>query len=263
MGAKVVCYREAWWVRTHFAGTKKKEKKVGPTKADKRRAEKIAKKINGALALGTFKPDAETSKALPCDAELRRWHTTYSPTFSHSFERESHPRSSAIWCRTSARKISGEIGDEELLGFARAKLDAGQRRRMIGTTLSVLRRMLSLAHRKGSMARNPALRLSEIMRHVGRRAATEVRQAEAWTREEAAALLSLAREHEARLAPILHFLFATGARRGEALGLKWEDVDFSRGRIAIRRAPVAGEWTPPKSGKARSVAMPPALASEL
>jgi integrase len=101
------------------------------------------------------------------------------------------------------------------------------------------------------------------MRRVDRRAAAEVRQADAWTRDEVGTLLAVAREHDPRFAPLLHLLLATGARRGQGLGLKWEDVDFARGRIAIRRAVVAGEWTTPKSGKARSVAMPAALASEL
>lgn len=62
---------------------------------------------------------------------------------------------------------------------------------------------------------------------------------------------------------MLHFLVATVACRGEALGLKWEDVDFTGGRVAIRRAVARGAWTAPKSGEARSVAMPPTLASEL
>ena len=63
-------------------------------------------------------------------------------------------------------------------------------------------------------------------------------------------LLAVAREHDPRFAPLVHFLFATGARRGEALGLKWEDVDFDRGRIVIRRAYVVGQLTTPKNGKA-------------
>jgi integrase len=127
----------------------------------------------------------------------------------------------------------------------------------------VLRRVLSLAHRRGEISRNPALRLGEIMRPVDHRATAEVRQAEAWTWDEVATLLAVAREYDSRFAPLPHFLLGTGARRGEALGLKWEDADFARGPITIRRAVVAGEWTTPKSGKARSVAMPAALASEL
>ncbi len=39
------------------------------------------------------------------------------------------------------------------------------------------------------------------------------------------------------------------------LGLKWEDVDFERRQIHIRRAYVKGQMTSPKSGRGRRVAM--------
>ena len=73
MAAKVVWYREAWWVRTRWGGNKKRDRRAGTTMADKRRAEKIAEQINARLALGTFEPNGEREKSLPCDAELRRW----------------------------------------------------------------------------------------------------------------------------------------------------------------------------------------------
>jgi hypothetical protein len=57
------------------------------------------------------------------------------------------------------------------------------------------------------------------------------------------------------------FLIQTGARRGEALALKWEDVDFDRGRIRIRRSWSKGHLSTPKNG--RGVAIPPGLASIL
>ncbi len=101
------------------------------------------------------------------------------------------------------------------------------------------------------------------MRRVDRRETTEVKEAEAWTREEVEKLLAAARKYEPRFAPILLFLVSTGARRGEALGLKWGDVDFDRGRILIRRAISHGALTTPKSGKGRAVAMPQGLAEAL
>ena len=68
---------------------------------------------------------------------------------------------------------------------------------------------------------------------------------------------------EPRFHPALLFLLSTGARRGEALGLKWSDVDFDRSRLHIRRAIVRGEETTPKNGRGRTVAMSPGLASTL
>ena len=65
MAAKVVWYREAWWVRTRWSGNKKKDRRIGPTKAHKRDAEAIARKINAALALGSFGEKAESEKPLP------------------------------------------------------------------------------------------------------------------------------------------------------------------------------------------------------
>ncbi len=51
---------------------------------------------------------------------------------------------------------------------------------------------------------------------------------------------TLLREVQARFAPLLRFLLSTGARRSEALGLQWRDVDLERGRITIRRALTKG-----------------------
>ena len=71
MAAKVKWERGAWWVFTHYEG-KRKKRRVGPTKAHQRDAEEIARKINAALALGTFAPNAVTAKPLPAsDAPIR------------------------------------------------------------------------------------------------------------------------------------------------------------------------------------------------
>ena len=67
----------------------------------------------------------------------------------------------------------------------------------------------------------------------------------------------MAKEHEPSFYPALLFLLSSGCRRGELLGLKWEDVDFSTFKITIRRAISTGRVTTPKSGKGRTVEMPP------
>ncbi len=60
-----------------------------------------------------------------------------------------------------------------------------------------------------------------------------------------------------RLSPLIAIALATGGRRGELLGLKWDDVDLARGTVSIRRSleqTKAGvREKPPKSGKARVV----------
>jgi integrase len=45
----------------------------------------------------------------------------------------------------------------------------------------------------------------------------------------------------------------TGLRRGELLGLRWEDVDLSHGRIRVVENYVRDQFKAPKSGKPREV----------
>jgi integrase len=249
-------------VRTHANG-KKHDRRVGPTKANKRQAEEIARKINGALALGQYEPKQRALKPLPCDDALRRWHRTYTPTFKPSFEAESsriiENHLAPFFGATDRR----EIGESDLLRFIREKLESGLAPVTIQTQLSILRRVLTLAHREGLISRNPAARLGELMRRVDRSKASEAKEVDSWTREEVNNLLGLGLDHEPRFHPALSVLFSTGIRRGELLGLKWQDVDFEQRRIHIRRAYVKGEITGPKSGKGRYVAMAPGLGSLL
>jgi integrase len=55
-----------------------------------------------------------------------------------------------------------------------------------------------------------------------------------WTKEQLKAFLG-AMEDE-RLSPLWHTIAMTGMRRGEAIGLRWSDVDLEGGRLAVRRA---------------------------
>jgi len=272
MSAKVIWYRDAWWVRTHFAGTKKREKKIGPTKADKRRAEKIAEKINGALALGTFKPDPETARPLPFGAQLRSWHTGYSVTFTPRYQETSELLIERHLEPFFGAKDMREITEADLLDYIRAKVEAGHKPATILNALSIVRRVLNLAIRDGQIQQNPANGIGRLISKVARREDAEVQVVEAWTRKEAETLLSIAEDEdvrafrhrhkkdrtpEARFAPLLRFLLSTGCRRGEALGLEWRDVDFERGRISIRRALTKGATVTSRAGRpARSRCRP-------
>jgi integrase len=86
---------------------------------------------------------------------------------------------------------------------------------------------------------------------------------DSWTREEVKTLLEVVREEEPAFHPLIAFLLSTGCRKGEALGLKWTDVDFDRGCVRIRRALVRGRLGVPKTGKARNVVLSPDLAETL
>lgn len=54
-----------------------------------------------------------------------------------------------------------------------------------------------------------------------------------WTAEQLSAFLTRWQDH--RYSPLWHLLATTGLRRGEALGLRWQDVDLERGTAAVRQ----------------------------
>lgn len=70
--------------------------------------------------------------------------------------------------------------------------------------------------------------------HSGVRPAVAV-----WTVEQTRAFLDFVSDH--RLYALFHLLVMTGLRRGEVVGLRWEDLDLARGTVRIARQLQAGQ----------------------
>ena len=81
----------------------------------------------------------------------------------------------------------------------------------------------------GQLARNPADAADPPSQR-----GTERREMRTWTAEQLRAFLAFTKDDE--LYSLWHTLAMTGTRRGEGLGLRWEDVDFETARLAVRRA---------------------------
>lgn len=113
------------------------------------------------------------------------------------------------------------------------------------TTYTVLRAVLDGAVRDGLIARNPAA-------GVARPGVTR-KEARHLSKPELAALLDAARS--SRFHPAFILLAATGLRRGEALALRWDDLDLEAGVLRVRGtlARVGGQLavSPPKTDRSR------------
>jgi integrase len=111
----------------------------------------------------------------------------------------------------------------------------------------------------GILAQNP---LASIPRPRGER-----REGRDWRLEEMRRFLRAALEDGRPLALMLGLLLLTGLRPGEALGLRWEDVDLRAATLAVRRSVTwAGkEWHvgKPKSKSGERVLSLPSLALHL
>jgi integrase len=92
---------------------------------------------------------------------------------------------------------------------------------------AVLHRALKDAVRWGRLARSP-IEAADPPRVSG---AHEMRT---WSAQQLAVFLRTTTDE--RLHGLWHLLALTGMRRGEALGLRWQDVDLEAGRISVRRA---------------------------
>jgi integrase len=126
---------------------------------------------------------------------------------------------------------------------------------------------LGAAVRDGLLASNPADKADPPS--VKAAASPEMRF---WTADELRAFLDQRYQADDDLAIAWSLLAATGLRRGEALALRWADVDFDSSRISVRRSATIikhkgerGEILigPPKSGRPRTVDLDPGTLATL
>jgi integrase len=95
---------------------------------------------------------------------------------------------------------------------------------------------LTYIHSVLKSALEHAVREEEIPRNVARNVRTATprpRRFEPLTADEARQFLTASRDH--RLHALLELALHTGLRKGELLGLYWEDIDLDAGTAAIRR----------------------------
>lgn len=157
----------------------------------------------------------------------------------------------------------GEINRGKVKDFIASKINDGYSASSVTHMRNVISNVLNKAVDDEVIPSNPALRLGKIVKKNGDGECSENEKIDPLTREETTTLLSTALTHFKNDYPLILLLFRTGMRIGEALALKWGDIDFNGRFIHVQRGLSRMKIQTPKSGKTRRVDMSPQLAEVL
>ena len=138
--------------------------------------------------------------------------------------------------------ISTKLVDQ----FVRSRTAIGLRPTSVNNELAVLQAVLSYARSRDVPTAKPKIEMLTVRTR---------RHAAAWTAADMKRLLRACAEKSPGILPLVVFLANTGARKGEALALRWKDVDLKRKLIRIWPS---DDWQP-KDNDAREVPISDAL----
>jgi integrase len=157
------------------------------------------------------------------------------------------------------RRRLAEIEPREIKAWLHRLAEAGASPSTVRSYFAPLRALFATAVEEGLIRSNPAAGLRLPASAAASPDGEE--RAKALTEQELARLLA-ATPAEWRL--IVRLLAFTGLRLGEALALRWSDIDLGRRRLHVRRRVYAGKFAPPKSRYGRrQVPLSESLAREL
>jgi integrase len=180
------------------------------------------------------------------------------------------PGSLEVYERQYRTRIAPTLGSLRLDQLTRQRLEAwlaglverDPARRSVEQAVTALSSMLGVAAEWGRLPTNPALKL-RLPARPGRAASGAERVLD---RDQIAAMLAACKARRSQT--LLRAAAETGMRRGELIGLRWDDVLLDERRIVVRRSVwQGGQGTrhvlTPKMGRTRRVAITDALADAL
>jgi integrase len=197
-------------------------------------------------------PSKLTVGAFLNDEWLPAIRATVRPTTYRSYETHVRVHIEPLLGQVPLQKLTGARLNEFYAALARSR-----QRGMKPLSPATVRRAHAMLHR----ALRDAVRWDRIARNPAdlsdppKQRATAAREMSTWSSDDVVAFLSSV--HDDRLYALWLFLITTGLRRGEAAGLRWQDVDLERRRASIRQAHVAVgyavEVAEPKTSRSRRV----------
>ena len=254
MGVRVRQKDGVWYIFVNHKG-KRKAKRVG---TDKKVAQAAAKEIQRRLACGDYQFEEKASNSPTLRDYGERWlgyiEATRKPN-THRLYRDALQRDIFPML---GKKTLAEVTRTDIKDLIAKKLGEGLAPATVELTLATLRGLLNHALEDGLIDQNVALKTGKFLPKG------DVRdEADFLTAQELSCLLETARVNYRREYPLLLCLARTGMRIGEAVAVKWEDIDFNDRFIKVRRSYNRGRVSTTKSGKSRRVEMSLQLAETL
>jgi len=245
MGVNVRFWKGAWWVFVNHQG-KRKAKRIG----DRETALRVASRIRERMAAGALHlPTTADEESLASYA--RTWLKGLAGNLKAStidFYTDNVERYVVPALGTQRLPDISRADCRELIATARAK---GLKLNTVKGIARTLSSMLSQAVEDEKLPANPALRMGRHLRR-GDEPKTVIQP---FTRDEAAHLVTTARQHFSRWHPWALCALRTGLRHGELLALQWGDIDWQGRFLLVQRNIVRGVATSPKSHQRRRVDM--------
>jgi len=198
-------------------GTRRRKKVSGST-----RAEVVAKirEIQRTLSAG----EAPKDERLTVGAFLDRWLTTALPGTIAPSTLDNYADTVRLHIRPAlGHHVLTRLRVQDVDAFLAAKREAGYSPNSVRLMRTILRRALNAAEREGLITRNVAGLSTppRLQRGPGR----------SLTIDQTRHLLEVLATH--RLQSLFTLMLAFGLRRGEALGLSWANVDWTRETVHV------------------------------
>ena len=247
-----------WWIFVNHRG-KRKSKRIGAEKT----AREVAAKIEARLVLGEYNLDeAPSSDEAPTFGQMAdKW---LALQIKPDHRATTYQRYRGV-LDTYVRPIIGKVPVADLkrghvvrvLRDIRAK---GLSRSSVETARNVISGTCEFAIDEEHMVSNPA---TGAMRRIGMKRSSSRKTVTVFTRDEAALILETCQARYPDWYPFFLAAFRTGARLGELLALRWENVNWRERYIVIEQSFRNSRLTATKTGKVRRIDMSDQLAATL
>jgi len=241
-----------YWLKIDHKG-KRKSKKIG---TDKKKAEQLAKILEGKIAagdLGVLKEKTGESQVKTFGDYADMWSNLIIPaTCKNSTIRDYRGHLKKHVLPVFNDRPIDKITRLDIKTFLTEKLSKGCSKSLTDTLKSIFGGIFTLAIDEGIITSNPTYKIQYTKKETN----IKRYKINPYSAEELDLLLQTFKKHRPNHFPLALTLSRTGMRIGEALALQWSDIDFHNRLIHIQR-----NWThsvleqSTKTGKDRKIDM--------